>query len=152
MKSVFFVNFVVYVPIFYLELEIDMIWKETLKRRFMGLSVFQIAILVILSAMLFLFSDSSLLKRMKYENEIRDLKTQIEYYREQTETDKVKLHELQSSSENLEKFARENYLMKRENEEVFIIEWLPRKQASINLISIKLIQSMHMSAFRLFDG
>ena len=64
MKSVFFVNFVVYVPIFYLELEIDMIWKETLKRRFMGLSVIQIATLVILSAMLFLFSDSSLLKRM----------------------------------------------------------------------------------------
>lgn len=118
----FFVNFVAYVPIFYLELEINMIWRETLKRRFMGLSVIQIATLVILSAMLFLFSDSSLLKRMKYENEIRDLKTQIEYYREQTETDKVKLHELQSSTENLEKFARENYLMKRENEEVFIIE------------------------------
>lgn len=96
--------------------------REALGRRFLGLSVYQIAILTILTAMLFLFSDSSLLKRMKYENEIRDLKTQIEYYRKQTETDKLKLHELQSSTENLEKFARENYLMKRENEEVFIID------------------------------
>lgn len=72
--------------------------------------------------MLFLFSDSSMLKRIKYENEIRDLKTQIEYYRNQAETDKMKLHELRSNTENLEKFARENYLMKKENEEVFIIE------------------------------
>ena len=96
--------------------------KEILKKRFLGLSVYQIAILVILTGMLFLFSDSSMLKRIKYENEIRDLKSQIEYYRNQAETDKMKLHELRSNKENLEKFARENYLMKRENEEVFIIE------------------------------
>lgn len=96
--------------------------KEILKKRFLGLSVYQIAILVVLTGMLFLFSDSSMLKRIKYENEIRDLKSQIEYYRNQAETDKMKLHELRSNKENLEKFARENYLMKRENEEVFIIE------------------------------
>lgn len=96
--------------------------KATLKKRFAGLSVYQIAILMVLLAMLFLFSDSSMLKRMKYEKEIRDLKTQIEYYRSQTEADKIKLHELQSSIENLEKFARENYLMKKEDEEVFVLE------------------------------
>lgn len=95
---------------------------ETLKKRFAGLSVYQIVILLVLLAMLFLFSDSSMLKRMKYEKEIRDLKSQIEYYRNQTEADKIKLHELQSSIENLEKFARENYLMKKENEEVFVLE------------------------------
>ena len=93
-----------------------------MKKRILSLSVYQLIILVALIAMLFFFSDSSLLKRIKYEHEIRDLKAQIEYYRKQTETDKAKLNELQSSLENLEKYARENYLMKKENEEIFVIE------------------------------
>ena len=96
--------------------------KKWLTRRIMRLSVIQIIVLVVLIAMLFVFGDSSLLKRRKYEKEIKDLKTQIEYYREQTEIDKAKLEELQSSLDNLEKYARENYLMKRKDEEVFIIK------------------------------
>jgi len=95
---------------------------KIMKKRVLSLSVYQLAILIALIAMLFFFSDSSLLKRLKYENEIRDLKTQIEYYRKQTETDRAKLNELHSSFENLEKYARENYFMKKENEEIFVIE------------------------------
>ncbi len=72
--------------------------------------------------MLFFFSDSSVTKRIRYESQIKDLESQIEYYRHQTETDREKLNELQSNKEDLEKFARENYLMKKENEEVFIIQ------------------------------
>lgn len=91
-------------------------------RRVFGLTIYQIVVLVVLIAMLFLFSDSSIFKRVKYDNEITDLKSQIEYYRNQTEVDKTKLNELQSNTENLEKYARENYLMKKENEDVFIVE------------------------------
>ena len=97
-------------------------FRKIMRKRVLSLSIYQIAILIALISMLFVFSDSSLLKRMKYEREIRDLKTQIEFYRHQTEVDKAKLNELQSSLENLEKYARENYFMKRENEEVFVIE------------------------------
>ncbi len=96
--------------------------RNKLKQRYFWLSVYQIAILVMLIAMLFFFSDSSLLKRRKYEKEIKVLKSQIEYYRGQTEIDRTKLEELQSNRDNLEKFARENYLMKRKNEEVFVID------------------------------
>lgn len=91
-------------------------------KRVLGLSFYQIAIILVLVAMLFFFSDSSIVKRVKYDAEIKNLESQIEYYRHQTEVDKVKLDELQSNTQNLEKFARENYLMKKENEEVFIIE------------------------------
>jgi cell division protein DivIC len=87
-----------------------------------GLNRYQLFVVVALIAMLFFFSDSSLLKRVKYEKQIKDLKKQIEFYRAQIDTNKTKLNELQSSKEDLEKFARENYLMKKENEEVFIIE------------------------------
>jgi cell division protein FtsB len=87
-----------------------------------GLNRYQFIIVVALIAMLFFFSDSSLLKRAQYDKQIKDLKKQIEFYRAQIDTNKTKLNELQSNKEDLEKFARENYLMKKENEEVFIIE------------------------------
>lgn len=89
--------------------------------RFLGLTAYQIIILLALIAMLFMFSDSSMTKRMRYESEIKSLKSQIDYYRQQTEVDRKKLEELESNDEDLEKFARENYLMKKENEEIFII-------------------------------
>lgn len=90
--------------------------------RVLGLTIYQILILIVLIAMLFLFSDSSISKRLKYESQIKDLESQIEFYRHQTEMDKEKLNELQSNKADLEKFARENYLMKKDNEEIFIIK------------------------------
>ncbi len=53
---------------------------------------------------------------------IIELNNQIEYYREKTVEDKQKLQELQSDKDRIEKFARENYLMKKEDEDVFIVE------------------------------
>ncbi|MGI6573335.1 MAG: FtsB family cell division protein [Fermentimonas sp.] len=100
--------------------------KENVKKfasnRFLGLTAYQIIILIVLVVALFLFSDSSIPKRLKYEVEIKELESQIQFYQKQTEVDRKKLDELKSNTENLEKFARENYLMKKENEEIFIIE------------------------------
>jgi cell division protein FtsB len=90
-------------------------------KRILGLTAYQIIILLVLMVMLFLFSDSSVTKRIKYDTQIKNLESQIEFYRQQTEEDKEKLNELQSNRDDLEKFARENYLMKKENEEIFII-------------------------------
>lgn len=91
-------------------------------KRFLGLTAYQIVILAGLVVMLFFLSDSSVTKRIRYETQIRDLESQIEYYQKLTESDREKLHELRSNDEDLEKFARENYLMKKENEDVFIVE------------------------------
>ncbi|MDR0421560.1 MAG: septum formation initiator family protein [Proteiniphilum sp.] len=90
--------------------------------RTLGLTSWQIVILVVLIAALFFFSDSSISKRMKYESQIIGLESQIEFYRRQAEADGKKLRELRSNTGDLEKFARENYLMKRKNEEIFIIK------------------------------
>jgi len=91
-------------------------------KKYFGLNSYQLLVITALVAMLFFFSDSSLLKRIKYDRQIRELETQIEFYRAQTDTNKIKLHELKSNKDNLEKYARENFLMKKENEEIFIIE------------------------------
>lgn len=92
------------------------------KRNALGLNGLQIGVLLFLVAMLFLFSDSNIKKRIDCDREIRSLKKQIAFYRKQTEQDKAKLYELRSNKENLEKFARENYYMKKDNEEIFIIK------------------------------
>lgn len=100
--------------------------KDNIKKfgtkRVAGLTVTQIIILLVLILMLFFFSDSSILKRLRNESQIKDLEAQIEFYQNQSMSDKEKLDELQSNTDDLEKFARENYFMKKENEEIFIID------------------------------
>ena len=102
-----------------------LIMKETVykisTKRVLGLTATQIIVLLALLVILFFFSDSSIPKRLKQESEIKDIQTQIELYQQQIQVDKEKLNELQSNRDDLEKFARENYFMKKENEEIFII-------------------------------
>jgi cell division protein FtsB len=95
--------------------------KAFLPKRILGLTGLQIVILGGLIAMLFLFSDSRVTNWLKYDLDIRNLESQIEFYRHRSEEDRLKLNELQSNTQDLEKFARENYLMKRDNEDLFII-------------------------------
>lgn len=80
-----------------------------------------IAILAIL-VYAFLISENNIFARLEYDSEIRDLRNQIEHYKEQAETDTQKLQELEADKDQIEKFARENYLMKKSNEDIFIVE------------------------------
>ena len=43
------------------------------------------------------------------------------YYQNKIEEDNRKMKELLSNKDNLEKFAREQYLMKNKNEDIFVI-------------------------------
>ncbi len=82
----------------------------------------QLVLIAVLLFSAFIISDSNIFARIGYDADIRSLKGQIKYYRQKSEEDKRKLNELQSNKDDIEKFARENYLMKKENEEVFIIK------------------------------
>ena len=52
---------------------------------------------------------------------LADLQKEIAFYKQNIATDQAKLEALNSSLENLETFAREEYLMHKPNEEIFII-------------------------------
>lgn len=70
-----------------------------------------------------LFLDSnSFVKRFYYDMKIRELNKEIDYYRKEINVSKAKFNELNSSRDNLEKFAREQFLMKKKNEDIFLIE------------------------------
>lgn len=67
------------------------------------------------------FDQNNLVDRMRMSSEIRQLEEDREYYLDQIEKDSARLHELTTDKENLEKYAREQFLMKKENEEVFLV-------------------------------
>lgn len=70
---------------------------------------------------LLFFDQNSVLERRKFSNELKDLNEEKEYYLEKIEEDSKSLRELKTDNNNLEKFAREQYLMKKDNEDIFII-------------------------------
>lgn len=71
--------------------------------------------------MLFLDSNSWLIHR-ELDLEIDDLEKNREYYLNEISKDQAIIENLNDSLE-LEKFARREYFMKRDNEEIFIIEY-----------------------------
>lgn len=70
---------------------------------------------------LFFFDQHSIWERKENKNKIEALIKEKEYYLSKIEKDKNRIHELKTNRENLEKFAREQYLMKKKNEDIFII-------------------------------
>ena len=79
-----------------------------------------IAVLVFL-VWLLIFDNNSLIDRVKYLNTLHQMEDEKKYYLERIEEDSRRLNELKTDRDNLEKFAREQYFMKKENEDVFVI-------------------------------
>jgi cell division protein DivIC len=80
----------------------------------------------ILTALLFLvwlllFDQNNLTERKKMSREYNQLLEEREYYQKKIEEDRKRIEELKTDNDNLEKFAREQYLMKKDNEDIFVI-------------------------------
>jgi cell division protein FtsB len=70
-----------------------------------------------------LFLDSNdLISRFKLGAKLRNLDREKAYYQEKIADVEKDRHELMTDTELLEKFAREKYLMKKETEDIFIIQ------------------------------
>ena len=70
----------------------------------------------------FVVGDSNLYKRYTYDEKIRRLEREIRHYKKEIETDRKKLDDIRTNREGLERYAREEFYMKRANEDVFIID------------------------------
>lgn len=66
--------------------------------------------------------ENNFFKRLSNQREIQNLQEQLDYYETYNASNREKINELQTNNANLEKFAREEHLMKRQNEDVFIIK------------------------------
>ena len=69
------------------------------------------------------FDQESLVVQYNIANIKAGLEDQKEYYRVEIEKDEVSINTLQNDTVLLEKYAREKYLMKKDNEDIYIIEF-----------------------------
>ena len=77
---------------------------------------------IVFFALTFVMGDSSLYKRYTYDEKIRSLEKEIQHYQKEIEINSKKLNDLHTDKEGLERFAREEYFMKKPNEDVYIIK------------------------------
>ena len=61
------------------------------------------------------------MSQYELRQKLRQLRTEQKYYLDEIAKSKNDMNELKTNPANLEKFAREKYLMKKDNEEIFVI-------------------------------
>lgn len=67
------------------------------------------------------FDENNFISQMRLQSELNQYEEDKDYYKEEIRKTKSDLNELLTNEKNLEKFAREKYLMKKTNEDVFVI-------------------------------
>ncbi len=65
--------------------------------------------------------ENSFLTRAQYALQIKDLREQIAKYESQYERDEQKLNEIRRNPKAITKIARENYMMKADDEDIFVL-------------------------------
>ena len=79
-----------------------------------------IAIAVFAAIMLF-FDKNDVFTQSARNRQLKDLHESKQYYTDQISAERKELEQLKSNPGTLEKYAREKYLMKRDNEDLFLI-------------------------------
>lgn len=67
------------------------------------------------------FDRNNLIRQYKLTQELKMLQKEQHYYLEEIRKDSIAMVELLGSIEKLEKFGRERYLMKKDDEDIFLI-------------------------------
>lgn len=88
-------------------------WKKIITNQY-------IIALAAFVALLFFSDRNNIIDQYKLRVQYNKVKTEHVFYQKQIEDAKKQYQELFTSDKNLEKFAREKYLMKKEDEDVFV--------------------------------
>ncbi|MCW3125039.1 MAG: septum formation initiator [Bacteroidetes bacterium] len=67
------------------------------------------------------FDENNLMVQYNRRHELASLKKKSNYYKHEIEKVDTRFDELTTNTESQEKFARENYMMKKDSEDVFVI-------------------------------
>ena len=96
-----------------------------------------VIIIIIFVIWMIFFDSNSILVQNELNNDINDLNNQKEYYKNEIERDNIELNQIKTDS-GLEKYAREKLFMKRDNEEIFIIEVPYNEEKIDSYVKIKI--------------
>lgn len=67
------------------------------------------------------FDQNNMISQYGLTQKVNELSREKAFYQEEIKKDREAAFELETNLETLEKFAREKYLMKRDNEDIFLI-------------------------------
>lgn len=67
------------------------------------------------------FDQENFIEQYRLSSNLDDLRAKKTYYQDEIANNEKAIYELENDSSQIEKFAREKYFMKRDNEEVFVI-------------------------------
>jgi len=70
---------------------------------------------------LFFFDSNNIILRLRLKNQLNELQKEKQYYLDEIRKDSILTSNLQNDTAELERFAREKYLMKKEGEDVFLV-------------------------------
>lgn len=70
---------------------------------------------------LLFFDQYDLFRQLEFRSEVNKLEEDKAYFQSQIEDTKSELSGLMDNKGKLERFAREKYFMKKDNEEIFVI-------------------------------
>ncbi|UTW66060.1 septum formation initiator family protein [bacterium SCSIO 12643] len=77
--------------------------------------------LIAFTVWMLFFDSNDAFMLYKLDNELQQIRSEKEYFEERIETTKADLDNLLNDNQKLEKFAREKYLMKNSDEDIFVI-------------------------------
>jgi len=84
------------------------------------LNKYFISLVAILVWVIF-FDRDDVLSQYRLNRKLKQMQTDEKYFKDEISKNKSDMNELRTNPANLEKFAREAYLMKKDNEEIFVI-------------------------------
>jgi cell division protein DivIC len=85
---------------------------------------------VAFAAILLFLDKNDVFTQYDRRQELKDLQQSKAYYTRLITTERKELEQLKNDPGTLEKYAREKYLMKKDNEELFIIPEKPANSAN----------------------
>lgn len=88
-----------------------------------------VLVLILFSVWMLFFDNYSYLEHRVLDKEIEEIEDNIQYYKTEIKKDSIKIKELKND-DRVEKYAREKYYMKRDNEDIYIIEFEDEKKAA----------------------
>jgi hypothetical protein len=71
------------------------------------------------------FDPRDVFTQMEHHRELKELQVSKAWYEKEIAKESIEAEQLKTNPATIEKYARENYLMKRDNEDIFLIPEKP---------------------------
>ena len=93
------------------------IWKRILNILLNKYFLTSVAFLV----WLFFFDSNNVFLRLRLKSQLKELRKEKQYYLDEISKDSILTRKLLYDTAEIERYAREKYLMKRDSEDVFLV-------------------------------